>query len=482
MARKKKNSQQSLRPPVVVVLGHVDHGKTTLLSKIKEIDLTKSEFGGITQHIGAYQIKFKDKAITFIDTPGHAAFSAMRSRGAKVADLAVLVVAADEGVKPQTLESLKYIKKAKIPYLVAINKTDLSNLNLEAVKKQLAENKIMVESEGGDIVCLEVSAKNNKGIDDLLEMILLLAEMQELKGDAKADLEAVVIESKLDSRRGILATTLIRNGSLKIGDQIRTETSLGKIKAMFDENRRPMKSAGPSKPVEIFGFKTVPLVGDLVKRTKKKVLSLTEKPKEKLVQKEKSEEKKLRLIIKTDVIGTLEAILNSLPKNLKVIDSGIGEVNESDVLLAVTAGAEIIAFNLKVSGGVKKLAETEKVKISDYRIIYKLFEEVEEKIKKLTEPDEEILGKAEILKEFEIDKRKIAGCRVLEGEIKKTDKFHLTRQDRLIGDCRFKSMKQGKNDIGQVKAGEEFGAALSPALDFNLGDVLISYKKTKEND
>lgn len=482
MAKKKKNSQQPLRPPVVVVLGHVDHGKTTLLSKIKEIDLTKSEFGGITQHIGAYQIKFKDKAITFIDTPGHAAFSAMRSRGAKVADLAVLVVAADEGVKPQTLESLKYIKKAKIPYLVAINKTDLSNLNLETVKKQLAENKIMVESEGGDIVCLEISAKNNKGIDDLLEMILLLAEMQELKGDAGANLEAVVIESKLDSRRGILATILIRNGSLKVGDQIKTKSSLAKIKAMFDENRRSMKSAGPSRPVEIFGFKTVPLVGDLVKRTKKKVLSLTEKPKEKLVQEEKSEEKKLRLIIKADVIGTLEAILDSLPKNLEVIDSGVGEVNESDVLLAVTVGAEIIAFNLKVSGGVKKLAETEKIKISDYQIIYKLFEEIEEKIKKLTEPNEEILGKAEILKEFEIDKRKIAGCRILEGEIKKTDKFHLTRQDRLIGNCRFKSMKQGKNDIRQAKAGEEFGTALSPTLDFNLGDVLVSYKKTKEND
>jgi translation initiation factor IF-2 len=482
MARKKKNSQQPLRPPVVVVLGHVDHGKTTLLSKIKEIDLTRSEFGGITQHIGAYQIKFKDKVITFIDTPGHAAFSAMRSRGAKVADLAVLVVAADEGVKPQTLESLKYIKKAKIPYLVAINKTDLSNLNLETLKKQLAENKIMVESEGGDIVCLEVSAKNNKGIDDLLEMILLLAEMQELKGDAGAGLEAVVIESKLDSRRGILATILIRNGSLKVGDQIKTKSSLAKIKAMFDENRRSMKSAGPSRPVEIFGFKTVPLVGDLVKRTKKKVLGLTEKPKEKLVQEEKSEEKKLRLIIKADVIGTLEAILDSLPKNLEVIDSGVGEINESDVLLAVTVGAEIIAFNLKVSKGVKKLAETEKIKISDYQIIYKLFEEIEEKIKKLTEPDEEILGKAEILKEFEIDKRKIAGCRILEGEIKKTDKFHLTRQDRLIGNCRFKSMKQGKNDIRQAKAGEEFGAALSPTLDFNLGDVLVSYKKTKEND
>lgn len=481
MVKKRTISQKSSRPPVVAVLGHVDHGKTTLLDKIRQANVVAKEFGGITQHIGAYQIKVKDKTITFIDTPGHAAFSEMRSRGAKVADLAILVVAADEGVKPQTLESLKYIKKAKIPYLVALNKIDLPHTDVKETEKNLAKNKILVESQKGKIVSVPVSAKTGKGVDELLEMILLVAEMEEIKGEEKAKLEAVVIESKLDKRRGPLATILVRSGALSTGDQIEADGAFAKIKAMFDEFGKPVKKAGPSKPVEILGFKSVPPIGSSIKRSEKIVMS-EEKPKPELVKKKEAEENKLRLIIKADVNGTLEAILAGLPQEVEIIDSSVGEINESDVLLADTTRAEILAFNVKTSAKVKKLAVTEKVKISDYQIIYKLFEEVERKVKKLAEPfaGEEILGKAEILKEFGIDKKRVAGCRVLEGEIKKTDKFHLQRAEELVGNCRIKSMKTGKEKINQAKAGEEFGAILSPSLDFKVGDMLLSYRTVEE--
>lgn len=488
MAKEKTISQKSSRPPVVVVLGHVDHGKTSLLDKIRQTNVVAKESGGITQHIGAYQVRVKEreskrvKTITFIDTPGHEAFSEMRSRGAKVADLAVLVIAADEGVKPQTLESLKYIKQAKIPYLVALNKIDKPNIDLDWVKKEMAKNDILVEDQGGKIVSVVTSAKTGKGINELLEMILLVAEMEEIKGDPRAKLKAVVIESKLDKRRGPLATVLIRNGGLQTGDQIEVDGAFAKIKAIFDENGQSVNMVGPSKPAEILGFKTVPPIGSRVKQVEEIITSPTEKPKPEVAKKEEAEENRLRLIIKADVNGTLEAILAGLPKEVEIIDSGVGEVNESDVLLAETTGAEIIAFNVKTPTRVKKLATTEKVKISDYQVIYKLFEEVEEKIKKLMEPfaGEEILGRAEILKEFEIDKKRVAGCRVTEGEIKKRDKLHLQRGKEVVGDCRIKSMKTGKEKIEGAKAGEEFGAILSPSLDFKVGDMLISYRKVEE--
>jgi translation initiation factor IF-2 len=481
MAKEKKISRKSSRPPVVAVLGHVDHGKTTLLDKIRQTNVVAKEFGGITQHTGAYQIKVKNKIITFVDTPGHAAFAEMRSRGAKVADLAVLVIAADEGVKPQTSESLKYIKKAKIPFLVAINKIDLPHTDVEKVKQDMAKNEIQVEDQGGKIVSVSVSAKTGKGIEDLLEMILLVAEMEEIKGDEKKKLEAVVIESKLDKNKGPLATVLVRNGSLKIGDQIEADGTFAKIKAMFDENAKSVKTVGPSKPVEILGFKDIPEIGTSIKKSEA-IIVPPEKAKQEVAKKKEEEEDKLRLIIKADVKGTLEAILAGLPQEVAVIDSSVGEVNESDILLADTTGAEIIAFNVKTPTKVKKLASTEKVKINDFQVIYKLFEAIEEKMKRLKEPfaGEEILGKAEILKEFEIDKKRIAGCRVIEGEVKKTDKFHLQRGEELVGDCRLKSMKTGKDKIEKAKAGEEFGAILYPLLDFKLGDMLISHRKAKE--
>ena len=464
------------RPPVVVLLGHIDHGKTTLLSKIKEIDLTRKEHGGITQHIAAYQIK----GITFIDTPGHAAFNQMRSRGAKVADLAILVVAANEGVKPQTQESLKFIQQAKIPFLVALNKIDLPEVILEKAKKNLVDNGINIEGYGGDIVVVPVSAKDGKGINDLLEMILLLAEMNNLKGSPQAELEAIVLESKIDAHRGPLATLLVRNGSLKVNDEIKVEEASGKIKAMFNDRGEKVEQALPSQAVEVLGFHQVPLVGGQVERLK-------EKPTEKKVflKKESSatsaeteDEKKIKIILKADVEGSLEALKTNLPQDCQLMKAEVGEVNDSDVLLAATNQAEIIAFNVKVSNAIKKLAETEKVKISSYQVIYELLEDLEKKILQFLSPtiEEQVLGKAEILAEFKM-KQRVAGCVVLEGEIKKEDQIHLFRGENLLGNGRFKSLKQGKNDVEVIKKGEEFGAVLSANLDFQIGDVIVSYLK-----
>lgn len=491
----KEGGKLQTRAPIVAVLGHVDHGKTTLLSKIKEVDLTKQEYGGISQHIGAYQVRVKEqksgrvKRITFIDTPGHAAFSQMRSRGASVADLVILAVAVNEGVKPQTLESLKHIQQANIPYLVALTKIDLPNINIKKIKEDLSKHGIMIEGYGGEIVVVPVSGKTGKGIKDLLEMILILGEMSELKGSLNNLLKGVVIESKLDSQKGPLATVLVQDGSLKVGDEIAVEGKVSKVKAMFDENGRKVFRAGPSAPVEVLGFKEVPPIGTKVEKKNKELLEEKpmKQPAERLgrrkIKKGEEEEKKFKIILKSDTVGTLEAITNSLPDEVLIIHSGVSEVNESDVLLAETTGAKIITFNVRASGVVKKLAETEKIEILSFKVIYRLLEEIEKKILKMLKPrgEEEILGEAEILKEFEIRKERIAGCRVTEGKIKKSDRFHLSRKGKIIGDCRAKSMKTGKRDIEKAEKGEEFGVIPSPPLDFRVGDVLVSFHKVEES-
>jgi len=462
------------RPPIVAVLGHVDHGKTSLLDKIRQTNIAGGEAGGITQHTGAYQIEFKGKKITFIDTPGHVAFSKMRSRGAKVADLAVLVVAANEGAMPQTIESLKHITQARIPYLVAINKIDLPEVNLEWLKKNLAEKEIFIEGYGGQTVAVPVSAKTGKGIDQLLEMIVLMGEMAELKGSLTDKLEAVVLESKMDSKRGITATVLVRNGVLKTGEEIVVEGNKNKIKAMFNDKGEVIQTALPGQPVLILGFSQAPQVGAK--------LGSEEPPetKTKIPKIPKNEEKKLKIILKADVAGTLEAIIGSLPNDVLVIHCEVGEINESDVLLAGTTGAKIVGFNVKIPAAIKKLAETEGVTIKTYKIIYELLEDLEKQVLKILEPtiDEQVLGSAEIIAEFEIDKQRIAGTKVISGVITKQDTIHLKRGEKILGDCRIRSMKKGKLDVDKVKEKEEFGATLSPPLDFNKGDMLISFKKS----
>jgi translation initiation factor IF-2 len=478
---------KQLRPPVVVILGHIDHGKTTLLSKIKDLDLTRKEHGGITQHLGAYQVNLQNldtqlKTITFIDTPGHAAFNNLRARGAKVADIAVLVVAASEGVKPQTLESLRFIKEANIPFIVALNKIDLPEADLEKAKRNLVENGILIEGFGGDVVVVPVSAKEGKGVKELMEMILLLTEMNGLSGSAQEPLEAVVIESKIDSHRGPLATILVRNGSLKQGQEIQAENAAGKIRAMFSDKGENVLEALPSQPVEVLGFKQVPAVGTQVKIIQSGGEQEVFKKEEAMIVSEKDGEKKLKIILKVDVEGTLEAIKANLPDGLLVIKAEVGEVNDSDVLMAVTNQAEIIAFNVKVSNPIKKLAETEKVRISSYQVIYELLENLAKKIRRFLFPnfDEQILGKAEIIAEFKM-KDRIAGCRMTEGEIKKTDFFHLYRGEEIITNGRLRSLKQGKNDVEKVGKGDEFGAVFSGNLDFQIGDVLVSFLKPQSS-
>lgn len=494
-----KAGEDQLRPPVVAVLGHVDHGKTTLLDKIRQTNVVVSEAGGITQHIGAYRVKVQSagwrtktpklQAITFIDTPGHAAFSQMRSRGAKVADLVVLVVAANEGVKPQTIESLNHIQEAGIPYLVALTKIDLTDTNVEMAKKNLAENGVLVEGYGGEIVVVPVSGKTGQGIDELLEMILLLAEMTGLKGSPSNPFGGVVIESKLDHRRGTLATVIVRDGKLKVGEEIKIDSQTVKVKALFDDRGKRITEAGPSQPVEILGLKEMPPVGARARLADKEI---TQRKTAESVKGEIEEEKKpegtekdqkvLKVICKADTRGTLEAISQSLPKEAEVILSDVGDVSTSDVLLAQDTGAEIVAFNVKVPAPVKKLAAAEKIKIRHYKIIYELLEEIERRVLKILEPtiEEEVLGRAKILQEFEIKNEKIAGCQVVEGKVKKPDQFHLKRGEKIIGDCRIKSMKTGKENIEKAQKGEEFGAILVPLLDFQVGDVLVSFRKVEE--
>ncbi len=484
---KSSASNKKSRPPVVVILGHIDHGKTTLLSKIKEIDLLRKEHGGITQHIAAYRVKVEEKGkspkeITFIDTPGHAAFNEMRSRGAKVADLALLVVAANEGVKPQTKESLKYINETGLDYLVALNKIDLTEVNITQAKKDLLKNEISIEEYGGKIVLVPTSAKTGEGVKELLEMILLLGEMMDLKGSNSHPLKGVILESKLDNRKGPLATVLVRDGSLKVNDEIKAGKVYGKVKALFDERGNSIKTASVSQPVEVLGFKKVPLVGEKVERTELPKEEFKEEQvsfKDEEVEEDKENEK-LKLILKVDVLGSLEAIKGSLPENCQVLKAEVGEVNDSDVLLAESSKAGIIAFNVKIPREVKKLAETEKVKIDSYNIIYELLEDVEKRALRMIEPtiDEKILGKAEILARFEM-KENVAGCKVLEGEIKKDDKLHLLREKKILGDVRIKTMKKGKEDTNSAKQSEEFGVIFSPELDFKIGDVLVSYRKSE---
>ncbi len=494
----------SFRSPVVVVLGHIDHGKTSLLDKIRQTNVAARETKGITQHIGAYQVRVEEpesrragepengRAITFIDTPGHAAFSQMRSRGAKVADLAVLVVAADEGFKPQTKEGLDHIQAAKLPFLVAISKVDLPAADVARTEKELAQNGVKVEKEGGEIVAVPVSAKTGQGIGELLEMILLLAEMSGGGGKVSEKFAAVVIESRIDRARGPVATILVRSGFLEVGDEIVIEGTEAKVKAIFDQNGQRVTRALVSQPVEVLGFKEVPPIGGVVRKrivvdrqVRRLTLSAGVDPVPTVPVGEKevpasagTEEEKFKIILKADVSGTLEAILASLPPEIEVISSGGGVLTESDILLASTTNAEVVSFRINPSGAIKKLAETEKVRVHYFQTIYELLEGVEERALKVLEPTltEEVLGRAEIIAEFEASKQRVAGCRVYEGRMTQKDRLHLVRGTKIVGDARVRSMRVGKQKSELVQKGEEFGVILSPLLDFKVGDVLVSYR------
>lgn len=489
------------RPPIVTILGHVDHGKTTLLDFIRKSSVAAKEHGGITQHIGAYQIEVKSgegKAesglspnhfplITFIDTPGHAAFEKMRSRGAKVADIAVLVVAADDGVMAQTTEAIKHILEAKVPMIVAINKIDLPGIDLkiqmEKIKKQLSDQKVLVEEYGGDVPIVQLSAKTGEGVDKLLEMIGLVAELNELKGDPDSAPAGVVIESNLDKFKGPIATLLIRNGTLKKGDQITVGGIKARIRGMFDWNGKAMDSAGPSTPVEILGLEAVPAVGatlgqEMEAKEKAKVQSLVE-------QLRAGEDKTLKVVVKADKQGSLEAIEDSLEKfneaekTVDIVSSGTGIIGEADVKLAASTKAIILGFNVKTAPTASKLAENEHVLIQTYNIIYELLDDIEDVVEGMVKPGvvEEVLGKGNIIAEFPFGKgERIAGCRVVDGGFTKGTKMRILRDGEPVGESRLKSLRKVKEEVNRVEKGNDCGMIFDPPVDFVVGDVVEAFR------
>lgn len=467
---KKSKSLPQLRPPIVVVLGHVDHGKTTLLDAIRKTNFAQKEAGGITQSIGASQVTTKDgKIITFIDTPGHEAFANMRSRGTKISDIAVLVVASDDGVKPQTKEALEYILSENTPFIVAATKIDLPSASADTVRQQLEKEGVAFEGRGGDTPLVKVSAKSGEGINDLLEVISLLSELHGISGDPNNPLDAFVIETGR-GKSGPYASLVVRDGTLKVGDEVLSENSSGKVRGLFDFQGKVLSTVAPGQPAQVLGFSTPPGIGSRIWHKDKHSLPVLAV---KSPIQEKIAEGRIPILVKAKNAGSLEAVLDRVPKNFFVIFSGVGDVSESDVLLAKSANAEIITFESRASSGVLRLAKTEGVHIETFTIIYELFEKLEEVVKK---GEIQILGKAQILSMFPYDNKKIAGCKVIKGKINKTDHLSLSRNEKELGKIKVVSMQKGRQEVTEVAQGEEFGVIFTPQLEFKIGDVLISVR------
>jgi translation initiation factor IF-2 len=477
------------RPPVVVVLGHIDHGKTSLLMAIREFNILEKESGGITQHVGAYQIEHNSKKITFIDTPGHESFSAIRGRGSKIADIAVLVIDASEGVKKQTKEAIKHIKEAQLTTIVALNKMDKPGANPEMVKQQLSKEDILVESWGGQVPSVEMSAKTGQGITDLLDIIQLVAEVADLKAETGVLADGTIIEAYLDPKKGPTTTVLIENGTLKQGDYIGTDTIIGKIKNLGDFLQKEMKEANPSDPAVIIGFEGVPTVGQ-----KFFVFKSYEEAKANLKEREIKQntfefdpcKKYLNLIIKGDAQGSLEGIeevLKILPQDnvcIRIIRSEVGDIVEQDVKMAKTSGAIIIAFRVKKNKVAEISAENNKVKVYDFTIIYELAQKVRELMeRKLTKEKERIdLGKIEVLAIFRTEKnRQIVGGNVIEGEVQKGASLEIYREEKKIGHGRIIELQTNKKDFDVVKQGRECGILYQGAERIKEEDILFVFRE-----
>ncbi len=490
------------RPPIITIMGHVDHGKTTLLDFIRKSKITAGEAGGITQHIGAYQIEFKGKLMTFIDTPGHAAFNKMRQRGARATDFVILVVAANDGVKPQTIESIRYIKESNVSFIVAVNKTDLPGVLVDQVKGQLAEQGVVVTEFGGDIEAVEISAKSGKGVDKLLETIQLMAELKELQADPDAPLEAVVIESTMDARKGCVARVIVKSGTMTVRQDIYVGDISGRVRQLTNEKGVILDKVLPGCPAEMIGLAAPADVGAVIKEAGRdysiddeeiaeleaeagfanqgtsasRLKSFNEMDVDFLL----GDKQRLKLIVKADVRGTLEAILQILdPESVELLSAGLGQITEQDVDMAHTTDALVIAFDVKVSKQIKILAKGQGVKIKEYDIIYQLIEDLQKQMLRLMEPTigEVITGEAEIIQIFEMRGERIAGVRVRTGEIKKNDLFHLKRGEVITANPVIKSIKHGKEDILVIKTKNEAGLTFkNKKLDFVVGDLLIAYK------
>lgn len=504
LQKKDKTIKLIVKPPVITVIGHVDHGKTTLLDAIRKTDVTKGEVGGITQQIGAYQIKIDNKKIVFIDTPGHEAFTTMRARGVKATDIAVLVVAADDGVMPQTVEAINHAKAANVPVIVAINKIDKANANVEKVKKGLTKYDLVSEEWGGDTLMVEVSALQKKGIKELLETISLQAEMLDLKANPNIPARGLIIETKLDKKRGIVASVLIQDGTLKISDYFIAGLSYGKIKILTDDKGKNIKKVGPSTPVEIIGFTKMPQAGEyfqIVPDDKLAKIIINEREDEersKIVQEsslslenlflEIKEGKidKLNIILKTDTQGSLDALQEAIKKikiedeevKIGIIHSGFGNITETDVMLASASQAIIIGFNIRPSTNIQKIAKSEKIDIRLYKIIYDLLDEIKSALKGYVKPkiEEYVCGQAEVREIFKIPKiGTIAGSYVLSGKISKKDKIRLIRDGKLIYEGEVSSLKRFKEDTKEVSADFECGIGIEKFNDIKLKDILEFY-------
>ena len=492
MTKKKKENLIS-RPPVVVVLGHIDSGKTSLLDQIRKTKVAEKESGGITQHIGAYQIEKNGKKITFIDTPGHEAFSQMRSRGATTADIAILVIDSAKGVQVQTKEAIEHIKKSQVLPIIAFNKIDRPEADPEKAKGQLEKQEILVESLGGKIPSINVSAKTGQGVEGLLELILLVAEMENLKADISKPAEGVVIESYLDNKRGPIATLILNEGVLKTGNIIATFSTFGKIKNLEDFKGKQVSQAFPSDPIIVLGLERAPRVGEKFKlfNDLEQAKAYTKSPERKTeaIAEIKPEQKVLNLVLKSDVLGSIEAIeevLKQLPQEkivLRVLKSDVGQINENDVQLAKSSKAIVIGFRIKPNSIAKKLAEKEKVRIMNFEIIYDLVEEIRKYMEKILEPEvvRTDLGKLKVLVGFWSEKkRQIVGGRMIEGEIKKGALIEVARDEEIIDQGRMINLQKNKKDIEKASKGEEVGILYEGEKKIEKGDVLIIFTKERK--
>lgn len=488
------------RPAVVTVMGHVDHGKTSLLDAIRQTRVTEQEVGSITQHIGAYQVEIDGQKITFIDTPGHEAFTAMRARGATVTDIAVIVIAADDGVMPQTLEAIHHAKAAGVPIIVAANKIDLPGANPDRIKQQLAENDVLVEEYGGDVIAIPVSAKSKEGLQNLLEHILLVAEVSELKANPDRPAEGTIIESEMDPSRGPMATVIIQKGTLHSGDVSVAGDTWGKVKALFNERGQRVQAATPSTPVEIMGLQSVPHAGDTItivpdERAARQIMAARERQQGESAQARPltleavsgeiaaGRAKELNVVLKADTQGSLEAIRASLERlssesvRLSIIHAGIGNVSESDVMLALASKGIIVSFNVRVEPGGRRLAENDAVDIRRYQIIYELIEDIEKAVKGLIEPVavEVVDGHAEVRAVFKVRGGRVAGCYLTDGLIRRNSLARIQRGGEVIHTSRVGSLRRFQEDVREVNTGFECGIGVERFDDFQEGDIIESF-------
>jgi len=493
------------RPPVVTILGHVDHGKTSLLDAIRETEVVEDEVGGITQHIGAYQVDVAGRKVTFLDTPGHEAFTAMRARGAQVTDLVILVVAADDGVMPQTREAIDHARAAKVPIMIALNKIDKANANPDRVKQELADQGLLVEGWGGDVICVPLSATQRQGIDDLLENILLVTEIAELKANPDRPAQGTVIEGRMDERRGVVATLLVQNGTINVSDVVVIGEKYGKVRAMFNDRGERVEKIGPAMPVAILGFPKVPTAGDFfeVVESEREARSIVDQRADERLESGKQqrrtisledifermrlgEVKELNLVLKADVQGSIDPIVKSLKSlgdedlKVRVLRQGTGNISESDIMLAIASSAIIVGFQVDIDAAAKRLADVEGISVRIYDIIYRLIDDIDKALKGLLEPTYEdvVIGRAEVRAVFRIPRRgRIAGSYVRDGNVKRNALARVRRHGDEVYTGKISSLKRFTEDVREVDAGFECGIGLEGFEDLQEGDVIEIYTK-----